>query len=209
MTPRKPDLTGMGRRHVSADVAPRGGMYAVNTSDDARNDVIAFLEVQAHASGLVGQADQAVIQLDTFRRYRGGKETLKSPAMKCQERRAHLLPVPLSYWMGPEEPTILPAAKLKSWRHIRDLCQIDTKNLQQTSRITANRDPGPDFPKFSVLLENLHRYRLLQQTRCKRKATYAPTNNGNVTLAGHICCSPRYRPGTGPGLGPAQSYARC
>jgi hypothetical protein len=36
-------------------------MYAVNTSGDARNDVIAFLKVQAHASGLVGQADQAVI----------------------------------------------------------------------------------------------------------------------------------------------------
>jgi hypothetical protein len=40
--------------------------------------------VQTHASGLVGQADQPVIQLDTFRRHSGCKETLKSPAMKCQ-----------------------------------------------------------------------------------------------------------------------------
>jgi hypothetical protein len=67
--------------------------------------------------------------------------------------------------MGPYAPTILPAAKLKSWRYIRNLRQIDTKNLQQASRITANRDPGPDFPKFSVLLENLHGYRLLQEAR--------------------------------------------
>jgi hypothetical protein len=29
-------------------------MHAVNTSNDARNDVIPLLEVQAHASGLVG-----------------------------------------------------------------------------------------------------------------------------------------------------------
>ena len=122
--------------------------------------------------------------------------------MKCQECRAHLLPVPLSYWMGPEEPPIPPAANLKSWWHIRDLCQIDTENLQQTSRITANRDPGPDFPKFGVLLKNLHRYRLLQQARRKRKATYAPTNNGNLALADHICCSPRYGPGHRPGTRP-------
>ena len=122
--------------------------------------------------------------------------------MKCQECRAHLLPVPLSYWMGPEEPPIPPAANLKSWWHIRDLCQIDTENLQQTSRITANRDPGPDFPKFGVLLKNLHRYRLLQQASRKRKATYAPTNNGNLALADHICCSPRYGPGHRPGTRP-------
>ena len=44
----------MGRRHVSADVAPGRGMYAINTGDDARDHVIAILEVQAHASGLVG-----------------------------------------------------------------------------------------------------------------------------------------------------------
>jgi hypothetical protein len=30
------------------------------------------------------------------------------------------------------------------------------KALQQASRITANRDPGPDFPELGVLLENLH-----------------------------------------------------
>jgi hypothetical protein len=29
-------------------------MYAVSTHDDARNDVIAVLELQAHASVLVG-----------------------------------------------------------------------------------------------------------------------------------------------------------
>ena len=164
-------------------------MYAVNTRDYARNDVIAFLKAQAHASGLVGQADQPVIQLDTFRRHSSGKETLKSTAMKCQIRRAHLLPIPLSYWMGPEEPPITPAAKLKSWRHISNLRQVYTKTLQQTSRITANCNPGPDLPKLSVLLENLHRYRLLQQTRRERKATYAPTDNSNVTLTGHICLS--------------------
>ena len=50
----KPDFTGMGRRYISADVAPCCGMHAVNTSNDARNDVIPVLEVQAHASGLVG-----------------------------------------------------------------------------------------------------------------------------------------------------------
>jgi hypothetical protein len=50
----KPDLTGMGRRDVSADVAPRGGMCAVNTSDDTRDDLIALLKVQAHACNLIG-----------------------------------------------------------------------------------------------------------------------------------------------------------
>jgi hypothetical protein len=44
----------MGRRDVSADVASRGGMYAVDTSDDTRDDLIALLKVQAHACNLIG-----------------------------------------------------------------------------------------------------------------------------------------------------------
>jgi hypothetical protein len=101
--------------------------------------------------------------------------------------------------MRPEEPAISPAADLKSWRHIRDLPQIDAKTLQQPGRITADRDPGPDFPKFGVLLENLHRLGLLQEKRSERKATYAPADNGNVTRAGHICSPP----------GPAPEAAAC
>lgn len=193
----KPDLAGVGWRYISADVAPRCGIYAVSTSDDARHDVIAFLEVQAHSGGLVGYADQPMTQLDAFRRDGGCEETLKGRAMECQQRRAHLLPVPLPYWMRPDEPTVPPAAELKSWRHIRNLGKIYTKTLQQTSRITADSDPGPDLPKFSVLLENPHRYRLAHQASRERKATNAPANNGNVTAADHICCLPaltRHRP---------------
>jgi hypothetical protein len=88
--------------------------------------------------------------------------------------------------MGPEEPPVLPAAELKGWRHIRDLRQIDTEKLQQTGRITANSDPGADFPKFCVLFENLHRYRLPQQARRERKAAYTPADNGNITPADHL-----------------------
>ena len=51
----------MGRRYVAADVASRGGVHAVNTDDDARNDIIALRKVQTHPNGLVGQADQPVI----------------------------------------------------------------------------------------------------------------------------------------------------
>ena len=94
--------------------------------------------------------------------------------MEFQVWRAHLLPVPFPYRMGPQEAPIPPATKLKGWRNICNLRQIDTKTLQQTSRITGNRNSRPDFPKFSVLLKNFHRYRLLQETGCECKATYAP-----------------------------------
>jgi hypothetical protein len=73
--------------------------------------------------------------------------------MELQVWRAHLLPVPFPYRMGPQEAPIPPATKLKGWRNICNLRQIDTKTVQQTSRITGNRDSRPDFPKFSVLLK--------------------------------------------------------
>jgi hypothetical protein len=44
----------MGRLYVSADVSPHCGMYAVNTGDDARNNVIALLKLQAHPGELIG-----------------------------------------------------------------------------------------------------------------------------------------------------------
>jgi hypothetical protein len=119
--------------------------------------------------------------------------------MERQVWSAHLLPVPLSYWMGPEELSVPPAAELKSWRHIRDLRQADTKIVQQASRITANRDSCADFSKFGVLLENLHRYRPLHEARRECEATNAPTNNGDVTRADHLRCSPRYCLTTGHG----------
>jgi hypothetical protein len=118
------------------------------------------------------------------------------------------VPVPLAYRMRTQESPILPAAKLKSWRHICNLRQIDTKILQQTSRITANRDPGPDFPEISVLLENFSMYRLLQQAGCERKATYPPANNGDVTRSGHIYRPPQYQPSPGRCSPATHRYAR-
>jgi hypothetical protein len=86
----------MGRPYISADIAARHGMYAVSADDHARHDIVAFLETQAHAGELVGQADQPAIQLDASGRHSGGKETLKGRAVERQECRAHLLPIPLS-----------------------------------------------------------------------------------------------------------------
>ena len=91
----------MGRRYISADIAAYCGVHSVNAADDARNDVIAILKAQAYAVGLVGQADQPVIQLDAFRRHGRGQLMLKSRAVECQAWCAHLLPVPLSYKMRP------------------------------------------------------------------------------------------------------------
>ena len=54
----------MGRRDISADIATRRGLYAVSADNHACDDVVAVLEAQAHADGLVGQADQPTIQLD-------------------------------------------------------------------------------------------------------------------------------------------------
>ena len=71
----KPDFTGMARYHFAADVAPRCRLHAVSTYDDVRDDVIAVPEVQAHASGLVGQAHQPVTEADVFRWHRSGEKT--------------------------------------------------------------------------------------------------------------------------------------
>jgi hypothetical protein len=161
-------------------------VYAVSADHDSRNNIAAVLEPQAHALWLVRQADQPVIQLDTLCWYGRGQETLESRSVKGQVRRAYLMLIPLPYRMGPQELAIPPAAELQSWRHVRDLRQIDTKTLQEAGRITADRDPGPDFPKLGVLLENLHRYRLLQEAPGQSKATNAPAHNGDVTRTGHI-----------------------
>jgi len=91
----------MGRLHGSADVATHSGLYAVSANDDAGHEVVAVLEAQAHACRLVGQADQPVIQLNTFQRHGGGQEPLKSRAVEGQVRRAQLMPVPLADRMRP------------------------------------------------------------------------------------------------------------
>jgi hypothetical protein len=92
--------------------------------------------------------------------------------------------------MGPEQLAILPTSELKSGRNIRGGRQVYAQNLQQPSGITADRDPGPDFPKLDVLLEDLHRYRPLQQARREGKPAYTPANNGNVTPTSHVRRSP-------------------
>src|SRR5215469_106602 len=126
--------------YCSADVATGSGLYAVGPDDDARHGVVAVFEAQAHASRLVRQPGQPVIQLNTVRRHGRGKETLKGRAVEGQVGRAHLSPVPLSYGMRPQEPTVSPAANLKVWRYVRHLLQLDTKALQQAGRVTADRD---------------------------------------------------------------------
>ena len=78
---------------------------------------------------LFGQADEPVMELEAVRRYRGGKEMLECGAVQCQQRRAHLLGVPLSYRMGPQQRAVPPAAELKSWRHVGQVRQIDAKTL--------------------------------------------------------------------------------
>jgi hypothetical protein len=57
-------------------------MHPVNTRDHARNHLVASVEVQAGASGLLGHAYQPVIELDALRRHSGGKQTLQGHAMK-------------------------------------------------------------------------------------------------------------------------------
>jgi hypothetical protein len=176
------------RGYISADVATRRGLDAVGPYDHAGHDIVAVLEAQPHAGWLVGQAGQPVIQLDTFRWHRPGKQTLKGRAMECQEWCANLEPVPLAYRLGPQEPAILPGADLKSRRHIGDLRQIDAETLQQARRVTADRDPGPDFPELGILFENLHGHRLLQEADGQCQATDAATDDGDVTLVDHVCC---------------------
>jgi hypothetical protein len=178
----------MGRRYVSADVAPHRGLYAVSADDDPRDDIVAVLEAQADTGRLIGQADQPVTQLDTVRRHGGSKKPLERRAMKHQERRTHLAPVPLRDRVGPQETAIAPAAELNGRRHVRDLRQVDAQALQQAGRVAADRDPGADFPKAGILLEDLDRYRLLLQARRERQAADASADNGDVTRAGHISC---------------------
>src|SRR5260370_11490066 len=120
-----------GPPYISADVATGRGLDAVGPYDNAGHDIVAVLEALPHAGWLVGQAGQPVIQLDTFRWHRPGKQTLKGRAMECQEWCANLDPVPLAHRLGPQEPAILPGADLKSRRHIGDLGQIDAETLQQ------------------------------------------------------------------------------
>src|SRR5215470_3246442 len=182
----EPDFTGMARYHFSADVAPRCRLHAVSTYDDARDDVIAVSEVQAHASGLVGQAHQPVTEADVFRWHRSGEKTLEGYAMEGQQRRPHILPVPLPYGMGPDQPAVSPRAHLKRRRFISNFRQVNAQTLQQATRVTRDRDPGADLPELGVLLEDLHRYRLLQKARRERQATDTPADNSDVTRLSHI-----------------------
>ena len=107
--------------------------------------------------------------------------------MEGKEWRAHLLRVPLSYRMGPQESAIPPAADIKRRRHVRNLRQLHAKTPQQASRVSADGDAGPDFAELGILLENLYGYRLLQEAGCEGKATYPPADNGNLTRADHGC----------------------
>jgi len=59
----KPDLAGVHGSYVSADVAPHGGIDAVGAHDNAGEDLIPPLKLQAHAAGLFGETDQ-MIQVD-------------------------------------------------------------------------------------------------------------------------------------------------
>jgi hypothetical protein len=104
----EPDFTGMARCYFSADVAPRCGLHAVGTHDDARDEVIAIPEVQAHPGGLVGQAHQSVAEADVVLWHRGGEKPLEGYAMESQQWRSHSLPVPLSDGMGPQQPAVQP-----------------------------------------------------------------------------------------------------
>ena len=172
----------MGRRHIPTDVPAGCGMHAVGAGDHARYDIRAVPKVQAYPGGLLGQAGEPVIELEAARRQRSGQEMLEGGAVQGQQRRAHLLGVPLSDRMGPQQRAVPPAAELQGWRHVGRLGQIDAKTSQQPGRITADGDPGADFPKCTVLLENLHRYRFLPQARREREARYAPP----TTATSHV-----------------------
>jgi hypothetical protein len=118
-------------------------LHAVNAGDHARDHILAVLEMQAHASRLAGQAGEPTVKLDAFRRHRAGKLTLQRRTVEREPWRAHLLPVPLSHRVGPEQSPIPPAAELQRWRHVRNPRQIDTEKLQQSGGIAANGYPGP------------------------------------------------------------------
>jgi hypothetical protein len=127
-----------------------------------------------------------VTEADVFPWHRSGEKALEGCAMESQQRRPHILPVPLPDGVGPEQLTVLPRAHLKRRRLIGNIREANTQTLQQAARVTGDRDSGPDLPEFGVLLEDLHGYRLLQKARRERQATDAPADDSDVTGISHI-----------------------
>ena len=124
--------------------------------------------------------------------------------MEGQQRRPHILPVPVADGMGPDQPAVLPGAHLKRWRLVSNVRQVNAQTLQQATRVTHDRDSGSDLPEFGVLLEDPHRYRLLQQARRERQAADAPADNSDVTRLSHTCSPPTAGP-----LPTSSRHARC
>src|SRR5215472_9986313 len=149
------DLARIGRHDIPAHIAPHCGIYAINACDKTRHYIIAVVEVQAYPGRLIGQTYQTMTQAYAFCRHRADKDTLKSGAVEGYVWRTNFPPIPLSNRMRPYGLTIFPAPHGHRWQFICDARQINVKALQEAGRITADRDPGPDFSKLSVLLEDL------------------------------------------------------